>query len=120
MVYRIAYRESSQEFELLLAVVEPIALFLHLLLVEVVDDDTNEQVEAEERAAHDKDDEIDVTPHRRLVLGLNVGASDVDRVVHDLQPSHERRHLEEGEISTANAVKVHLGRFPIHLVRARK
>lgn len=39
---------------------------LFLLLVEVIDDDTNEEVEREERAKYDKDDEVDV--HVDVVL----------------------------------------------------
>lgn len=39
---------------------------LFLLLVEVIDDDTNEEVEGEERAEYNKDDKIDV--HVDVVL----------------------------------------------------
>lgn len=45
--------------------------YLFLLLVEVVNDDTNEEVQGEERAKDDEDDKVDV--HVQVVL--------VDRLV---------------------------------------
>lgn len=50
--------------------------YLFLLLVEIVNNDTNEEVECEERAKDDKDDEVHVHVEvdlvRRLFLYLRV------------------------------------------------
>lgn len=44
--------------------------YLFLLLVKVIDDDTNEEVEGEERAEYNKDDKIDVHVDVVLILRL--------------------------------------------------
>ena len=47
-----------------------IGTYLLLLFIEVVDDDTNEQVEREEGAKNDEEDEVQVHVDVHLVDGL--------------------------------------------------
>jgi len=67
-------------------------LFEH---IEVVDDDTDEEVEREEGAAHDKDDKVEVRPQVLLVSGLQVHAAYVNSVRHNLHPALERRLVQQ-------------------------
>jgi hypothetical protein len=46
--------------------------YLFLLLIEIVDDDTDEQVEGEEGAEDDEDDEVDVHVDVALIIRLLV------------------------------------------------
>ena len=46
------------------------ATYLFLLLVEVVDDDTNEQVEGEEGAEDDEDDKVEVHVEVHFIFRL--------------------------------------------------
>lgn len=48
----------------------PFNTHLFLLLVEVIDDDTNEEVESEEGAEDDEDDEVQVHVQVHLIVGL--------------------------------------------------
>merc|ERR1739838_1151724 len=64
-----------------------------LLLVEVVDDDTNEQVESAETSENDKGYEIDVVVHAVLMSRLLVNVRHVNSVVHDRHPTLKCGHL---------------------------
>ncbi len=46
------------------------ATYLFLLLVEVVDDDTNEQIEGEEGAEDNEDDKVEVHVQVHFIVGL--------------------------------------------------
>lgn len=65
-MYMLAYSKYSISF-LIDQREEP---YLFLLLVEIVDDDTNEQVESEKRAKNNKDDKVKVHIDVVLVQGL--------------------------------------------------
>jgi hypothetical protein len=80
--------------------------YLLLLFVEVVDDDTDEQVESEEGAKDDEDDEVDVHAEVDFARGLEVeGFTGVDGVVHDRHPALEGRHLKEAEVRLPHVVE---------------
>ena len=65
----------------------------HLFLqhVEVVDDDTNEQVEGEEGTKHDEDDEEQIVVERVLAAGLLINVPAVHGILHHLHPALKRR-----------------------------
>ena len=58
--------------------------------VEVVDDDSDEEVEREEGSANDEDDEVKVVVQAGFPLGLLVHLPGVHRVGHDLHPALKR------------------------------
>ena len=72
--------------------------------VEVVDDDTDEQVEGEESAANDKDDEIKIGPQIGLVRRLQIDAPNINRIGHDFHPTLESRlrHTRTRSVSRFN------------------
>lgn len=76
---------------------EPGNTHLFLLLVEVVDDDTDEEVQGEEGAKDDEDDEVDVHVEVDLVLWLlfnlarRDGKSETDPVPKKVSPSPQTR-----------------------------
>ena len=88
-------------------------MFTNLLLIEIVNDNTDKQIQAEEWATDDEDDKIDIAPHGRLVFGLAVFASDIDRIVHDFEPAHEGGDLEQGQVAIPDVVKVDVWHFPV-------
>ena len=63
--------------------------YLLLAHVEVVDDDTDEEVKGEEASAHDEYDKVEVVVDWGLPLGLLVDLSGVHGVGHHLHPSFE-------------------------------
>lgn len=88
------------------------ALVLLFQGVEVVNDDTDEQVEREEAAAHDEDDEVEVVVLGRLVVRLLVDLAAVHGIGHHLHPALEGGHLKEGQVGVAHVVEVDLGVDP--------
>ena len=72
----------------------------HLLLehVEVVNDDSDEQVQCEEGPADDEDDKVEVVVERGLPVRLLVDLARVDGVGHHLHPALEGGHLRRREI----------------------
>ena len=65
--------------------------YLFLESVEVVDDDSDEEVEGEEGAADDEEDEVEVDVDVALQTRLLVVPRDVRRRRHHLHPPLERR-----------------------------
>lgn len=60
-------------------------------MVEVVDDDTDEEVEGEEGSEDDEDDEVDVHVEVVFIDGLVLHTSGVYGCVHDVHPAFECR-----------------------------
>ena len=87
--------------------------FNNLLLIEIVDDHTNKQVQAEEWSAYDEYNEIYITPHGCLVLRLAIFTPNINCIVHDFKPPHECRHLEQCQVAIPDIVKVDIGHFPV-------
>ena len=63
-------------------------LFEH---VKVVDDDTDKEVEREESAADDEDDKVEISPQVLFVGRLQIYATYVNSIRHNLHPTLERR-----------------------------
>lgn len=79
-------------------------------LVEVVHDDTDEQVEDELTTDNHEEDEKDdkasvFAGHWRLFDPIN-GSNTVDTVVHNVNPAFSSHHLNQSHDSHANIVKV--------------
>lgn len=68
---------------------------LHLLLIEIVYDDTDEEIEWEKSTEHDEYAEIKIVVERVFVRWLYLNSSDIYRVVHNFQPSFECRNLHK-------------------------
>ena len=79
--------------------------YLFLEHVEVVDDDTDEEIECEEGSADDEDDEVDVIINGSFPFGLLIHFSGVDRISHHFHPSFESGHLKQGQVSVSHMVE---------------
>ena len=75
--------------------------------VEIVNDDTNKEIECEERSADDEDDEVEIIIERSLVLGLLINLCGINSVSHDLHPALECC-LERKYFLCQNAVRLKL------------
>lgn len=103
-----------------------------LLFVEIIDDDSNEEIEREERAEDDEENKVKVHVDVDFLFGLLIHLkcnmivtvtfpwvvliqvlffflylSRIRGVLHDLHPPFESGHLEQGQVGLANVVKVH-------------
>lgn len=74
--------------------------------VKVVDNNSDEEIKREERAADDKDYEVNVGIKIRFSSRLQVDASAVNSIGHDFHPPFERCYLKERQITHADMVKV--------------
>ena len=65
----------------------------HLLLqsIEIINDDSNEEVEGEEGSTDNKDDKVEVIVEACFILWLLVDLPGVHSVRHDLHPALECR-----------------------------
>lgn len=86
----------------------------HLFLehVEVVDNNSNEQIEREKRAANDKYHKVQVGVEVCFSLRLQINSSRVDRVLHHLHPTFEGRHLKQGQVCDSDVIERDLAIFP--------
>ena len=89
-------------------------LISYLLLVKIINDNTNEQIQTEEWSTHDKNDKIYITPHGSFVFGLTIFAAYINRIVHDFKPSHKSGDLKQGKVTIPNIVEINVRHFPIN------
>lgn len=77
------------------------------MLIEIINNDTDEQIEREKRTKYDKKHEIDERIDVLLASGLLIRLeANVRGVGHDLDPALERGDLKKSQIGVHNVVEV--------------
>ena len=79
-----------------------------LYLIEVVDDDTDEEVDNELTADDHKGDEVGCHDWLVVELGLHVDSSCVHTIVHHTHPAFRSHHLEQSHHRIHHVVKVYV------------
>ena len=74
--------------------------------IEVIDDDTDEQVQSEKTSTDDKDHKVKVVVLGGFIFRLFVDLPNIHCVRHDFHPAFEGGHLKQGQVSMADMVEV--------------
>lgn len=86
--------------------------YFFLKHIEVVDDNSDEQIQGEEGAADDEYHKVEIGIEIGLALGLEIYAPRIDRVLHHLHPTLEGRDLKEGQVGDPHVIERDLAVLP--------